>query len=120
MPIITFRTCFKSAGVNTFKINAGAALTRHAAGVAHENNQSLSNLSGSTTSLWLAAIAAKTLGGSLGTLLMTYYSTKAAAQALADHLTMHELQAWSYQVHGSPRGFYVAVFDDDGHFLGTL
>ena len=56
----------------------------------------------------------------LRVLLMTYYSTKAAAQALADHLTMHELHAWSYQVHGSPRGFYVAVFDDDGHFLGIL
>jgi hypothetical protein len=56
----------------------------------------------------------------LRVLLMTYYSTKAAAQALADHLGMHELQAWSYQVHGSPRGFYVAVFDDDGHFLGIL
>ena len=51
---------------------------------------------------------------------MTYYTTKTAALALADHLAMHELQAWSYQVHGSPRGFYVAVFDDDGHFLGIL
>ena len=56
----------------------------------------------------------------LRVLLMTYYKTKAAAQALADHLGMHELQAWSSQVHGSPRGFYVAVFDDDGHFLGIL
>jgi len=51
---------------------------------------------------------------------MTYYTHKAAAQALADHLTMQDMQAWSYQVHGSPRGFYVAVFDDDGHFLGVL
>ena len=51
---------------------------------------------------------------------MTYYTTKAAAQALADHLTLHERCAWSYEVHGSPRGFYVAVFDDDNHFLGTL
>jgi len=51
---------------------------------------------------------------------MTYYTTKAAAQALADHLTMQETQAWSYQVHGSLKGFYVAVFDDDGHFMGLL
>jgi hypothetical protein len=51
---------------------------------------------------------------------MTYYTTKAAAQALADHLGMHELHAWSYQVHGSPRGFYVAVFDADFYFLGIL
>ena len=51
---------------------------------------------------------------------MTYYTHKAQAQALADELSMHELHAWSYQVHGSPRGFYVAVFDDDGHFMGIL
>jgi hypothetical protein len=51
---------------------------------------------------------------------MTYYTHKGQAQALADELSMHELHAWSYQVHGSPRGFYVAVFDDDGHFMGIL
>ena len=51
---------------------------------------------------------------------MTYYTHKAAAQALADELAMQETQAWSYQVHGSLKGFYVAVFDDDGHFLGIL
>ena len=51
---------------------------------------------------------------------MTYYTHKGQAQALADELTMHELHAWSYQVHGSLKGFYVAVFDDDGHFLGIL
>jgi hypothetical protein len=51
---------------------------------------------------------------------MTYYTHKAQAQALADELTMQDRDAWSYQVHGSPRGFYVAVFDDDGHFLGIL
>ena len=51
---------------------------------------------------------------------MTYYKSKAAAQALADQLTMQDTDAWSYEVHGSPRGFYVVVFDDDGHFLGVL
>jgi hypothetical protein len=51
---------------------------------------------------------------------MTYYTHKGQAQALADELTMQDMQAWSYQVHGSPRGFYVAVFDDDNHFLGIL
>ena len=51
---------------------------------------------------------------------MTYYRTKAAAQALADELTMQDRDAWRYEVHGSPRGFYVAVFDDDYHFLGIL
>ena len=51
---------------------------------------------------------------------MTYYTHKGQAQALADELTLQERDAWSYQVHGSPRGFYVAVFDDDNHFLGIL
>ena len=51
---------------------------------------------------------------------MTYYRTKAQAQALADELTAQDRDAWAYEVHGSPRGFYVAVFDDDGHFLGNL
>jgi len=51
---------------------------------------------------------------------MTYYTHKGQAQALADKLAMQDMQAWSYQVHGSPRGFYVAVFDDDGHFMGIL
>ena len=56
----------------------------------------------------------------LRVLLMTYYMTKAAAQALADELTMQDRDAWSYEVHAAARGFYVAVFDDDGHFLGNL
>jgi hypothetical protein len=56
----------------------------------------------------------------LRVLLMTYYKSKAAAQALADELTMQDRDAWSYQVHGSPRGFYVAVFDADFYFLGIL
>lgn len=51
---------------------------------------------------------------------MTYYTTKTQAQALADQLTLHERYAWSYQVHGSPKGFYVAVFDEDGHFMGAI
>jgi hypothetical protein len=56
----------------------------------------------------------------LRVLLMTYYRTKAAAQALADELTMQDRDAWSYEVHGSPKGFYVVVFDADFHFLGIL
>ena len=56
----------------------------------------------------------------LRVLLMTYYMTKAAAQALADELTNQDRDAWRYEVHGAARGFYVAVFDDDGHFLGNL
>jgi len=50
----------------------------------------------------------------------TYYKPKAAAQALADELTLQDRDAWRYEVHGAARGFYVAVFDDDGHFLGNL
>ena len=42
------------------------------------------------------------------------------AQALADELTMQDRDAWRYDVQACPRGFYVAVFDDDGHFLGVL
>ena len=52
--------------------------------------------------------------------VMTYYRSKAAAQALADELTMQDRDAWRYDVQACPRGFYVAVFDDDGHFLGVL
>ena len=51
---------------------------------------------------------------------MTYYRSKAAAQALADELTLQDRDAWRYDVQACPRGFYVAVFDDDGHFLGVL
>ena len=51
---------------------------------------------------------------------MTYYTTKSAAQALADTLAMQDDDAWLYEVHASPRGFYVAVFDFDHYFLGNL
>ena len=51
---------------------------------------------------------------------MTYYTTKSAAQALADALAMDDADAWRYEVHASPRGFYVAVFDFDHYFLGNL
>jgi len=51
---------------------------------------------------------------------MTYYTHKGQAQALADELTLQERDAWRYEVHGSPRGFFVVVFDDDGHFMGVL
>jgi hypothetical protein len=51
---------------------------------------------------------------------MTYYTTKGAAQALADTLAMDDADAWLYEVHASPRGFYVAVFDFDHFFLGNL
>ena len=51
---------------------------------------------------------------------MTYFNTKTAAQALADALAMDDADAWLYEVHASPRGFYVAVFDADFHFLGIL
>lgn len=112
--------CFRSVAVNTFKIKRAGASTHHAAGAVHENNQSISNLQGSTIKLWLAATDVKTLGRPLGALPMTYYRTKAAAQALADELTMQDRDAWRYEVHGSSKGFYVAVFDDDNHFLGVL
>jgi len=51
---------------------------------------------------------------------MTYYTTKGAAQALADALAIDDADAWVYEVHASPRGFYVAVFDFDHFFLGNL
>jgi hypothetical protein len=51
---------------------------------------------------------------------MTYYTTKAAAQALADTLAIDDADAWVYEVHASPKGFYVAVFDFDHFFLGNL
>ena len=49
-----------------------------------------------------------------------YYSTKGAALALADRLQEDEVHGWTYEVHACARGFYVAVFDDDGHFMGTI
>ena len=51
---------------------------------------------------------------------MTYYTTKAAAQALADTLAAQDDDAWLYEVHAGPKGFYVAVFDFDHFFLGNL
>lgn len=51
---------------------------------------------------------------------MTYYTTKAAAQALADSLALQDADAWRYEVQAGARGFYVAVFDFDGFFLGNL
>ena len=51
---------------------------------------------------------------------MIYYTTKGAAQALADTLAAQDDDAWVYEVHASPRGFYVAVFDFDHFFLGNL
>lgn len=58
----------------------------------------------------------------IGALVMSkhYYSTKGAALALADRLHEDEVHGWTYEVHACARGFYVAVFDDDGHFMGTL
>jgi hypothetical protein len=51
---------------------------------------------------------------------MTYYTTKGAAQALADALAIDDADAWVYEVHAGPKGFYVAVFDFDHFFLGNL
>ena len=51
---------------------------------------------------------------------MNYFTTKGAAQALADTLAAQDVDAWAYEVHASPRGFYVAVFDFDHFFLGNL
>lgn len=51
---------------------------------------------------------------------MTYFATKTAAQALADTLAMQDADAWRYEVHAGPKGFYVAVFDFDYYFLGNL
>jgi hypothetical protein len=51
---------------------------------------------------------------------MTYFKTKAAAQALADSLAMQDADAWRYEVQAGARGFYVAVFDFDNYFLGNL
>jgi glycosyltransferase involved in cell wall biosynthesis len=49
-----------------------------------------------------------------------FRDTKNAALALADRLHEDEVHGWTYEVHACARGFYVAVFDDDGHFMGTL
>ena len=51
---------------------------------------------------------------------MNYFTTKAAAQALADDLSWGDIHCHRYEVHASPKGFYVAIFNMDGHYEGTL
>ena len=51
---------------------------------------------------------------------MTYFKTKDKAQQLADRLNYDDSEGWRYEVHASRGGFYVAVFDQDFEFVGTL
>jgi hypothetical protein len=44
----------------------------------------------------------------------------AQAQALADQLNYSDADGWSYRVHASRGGFYVAIFDDDFQHVGNL
>jgi hypothetical protein len=49
----------------------------------------------------------------------TYYSTHAAAQSIANACGLDD-PAWSYVVHQNTRGFYISIFDEDDHYVGTL
>lgn len=51
---------------------------------------------------------------------MTYFKTIDQAQRLADQLNYDDTEGWSYRVHASRRGFYVAIFDQDFHHMGNL
>lgn len=51
---------------------------------------------------------------------MTYFKTKDQAQRLADQLNYADTQGWSYRVHASRGGFYVAVFDQDFEHQGNI
>ena len=51
---------------------------------------------------------------------MTYFKTIDRAQALADRLNYEDADGWTYKVHASRAGFYVAIFDDDFTFMGNL
>lgn len=51
---------------------------------------------------------------------MTYFKTKAQAQRLADQLNYSDTEGWTYRVHASRGGFYVAVFDIDHYHQGNL
>lgn len=51
---------------------------------------------------------------------MTYFKTKDRAQALADRLNYEDTHGWTYRVHASRGGFYVAVFDQDYHHQGNI
>jgi hypothetical protein len=51
---------------------------------------------------------------------MTYFKTIAQAQQLADRLNYDDAEGWRYEVHASRGGFYVAIFDQDLEFVGTL
>ena len=51
---------------------------------------------------------------------MTYFKTIDRAQALADRLNYDDTEGWTYKVQAGPRGFYVAVFDQDFEHMGNL
>lgn len=51
---------------------------------------------------------------------MTYFRTKDQAQRLADRLNYEDADGWSYHVHASRGGFYVAIFDNDFEHMGNL
>ena len=51
---------------------------------------------------------------------MTYFKTKDQAQRLADQLNYADTAGYSYRVHASRRGFYVAVFDQDFEHQGNI
>lgn len=51
---------------------------------------------------------------------MTYFKTKNQAQAMADELSYADTLGYSYRVQAGPRGFYVAVFDQDFEHQGNI
>lgn len=51
---------------------------------------------------------------------MTYFKNKDQAQRLADQLNYDDAEGWSYRVQAGPRGFYVAVFDQDFYHQGNI
>jgi hypothetical protein len=51
---------------------------------------------------------------------MTYFKTKDGAQRLADRLNYEDAHGWTYHVHASRGGFYVAIFDQDFEHMGNL
>lgn len=53
-------------------------------------------------------------------IILTYFKTIDRAQMLADRLNYDDAEGWSYRVHASRGGFYVAIFDQDFEYVGVL
>lgn len=50
---------------------------------------------------------------------MTYFSTHAAAAAVADRCALDD-GAWTYLVKQTGQRYIISIFDEGGHYVGSL